>query len=202
MSAAGTKYRGYPASSYQYPVHDRLDRRRGADLRDRSERHPEIPHGRAQGDNIRGLNDVLVGSTIATQFQPAVGTRIKIGSRRAPPTGRSVRVSGILAARGFASDGVNTDNAIVVPTTWYTNQYGEQRRVRPGERDREECRHDQRRRSRHRQEGQPEHPGGADLRRQSAACRVSPRPLARSRHSSLRSAASRSSSPRSASSTS
>jgi len=76
-----------------------------------------------EGDNIRGVNDVLVGPTIASNFNLAVGTRIKIGQ---PGTANrpSVRVSGILAARGFASDGVNTDNAIVAADTWYTSQYG------------------------------------------------------------------------------
>ncbi|HTY14475.1 MAG TPA: ABC transporter permease [Methanoregulaceae archaeon] len=78
----------------------------------------------SQGDFPRGTDDVLVGSTIATNFNLAIGTRIKIGPPNTPdrPT---VRVSGILAARGFASDGVNTDNAIVVPDTWYTDHYGD-----------------------------------------------------------------------------
>jgi putative ABC transport system permease protein len=75
------------------------------------------------GDNIKGVNDVLVGPTIAANFNLNVGTRIKIGSAETPnrPT---VRVSGILAARGFASDGINTDNAIVASDQWYTSQYG------------------------------------------------------------------------------
>jgi putative ABC transport system permease protein len=75
------------------------------------------------GDTLKGANDVLVGSTIATNFNLAVGTRIKIGDPSTPdrPT---VRVAGILAARGFASDGVNTDNAIVAEDTWYTSQFG------------------------------------------------------------------------------
>jgi putative ABC transport system permease protein len=75
------------------------------------------------GDNIKGINDVLVGSTIATNFNLAIGTRIKIGDPNTPnrPT---VRVSGILASRGFASDGINTDNAIIADDTWYTSQFG------------------------------------------------------------------------------
>jgi putative ABC transport system permease protein len=77
----------------------------------------------SQGDFPRGTDDVLVGSNIATNFNLAIGTRIKIGPPNTPsrPT---VRVAGILAARGFASDGVNTDNAIIVPDTWYTDHYG------------------------------------------------------------------------------
>ncbi len=77
-----------------------------------------------QGDTIKGVNDVLVGPTIAANFNLNVGTRIKIGQPETQdrPT---VRVSGILAARGFASDGVNTDNAIVASDTWYTSQYGD-----------------------------------------------------------------------------
>ncbi len=76
-----------------------------------------------QGDNIKGVNDVLVGSTIAENFNLNIGTRIKIGDPNMPdrPT---VRVSGILAARGFASDGVGTDNAIVASDQWYTSQFG------------------------------------------------------------------------------
>jgi len=76
-----------------------------------------------QGTNIKGVNDVLVGSTIATNFNLAVGTRIKIGDPTTPDR-PSVRVAGILAARGMASDGVNTDNAIVASDTWYTSQFG------------------------------------------------------------------------------
>ena len=77
-----------------------------------------------EGDTMRGANDALVGSTIASNFDLKIGSRIKIG----PPDTASrptVRVSGILAARGFASDGVNSDNAIIVPDTWYTDQYGD-----------------------------------------------------------------------------
>jgi putative ABC transport system permease protein len=76
------------------------------------------------GDIPRGANDAVVGSNIATNFNLVVGSRIKIGS---PTTENrpTIRVSGILPARGFASDGINTDNAIIVPDTWYTNQYGD-----------------------------------------------------------------------------
>jgi putative ABC transport system permease protein len=76
------------------------------------------------GEIPRGANDAVVGSNIATNFNLVVGSRIKIG----PPDTENrptVRVSGILPARGFASDGINTDNAIIVPDTWYTNQYGD-----------------------------------------------------------------------------
>ena len=76
------------------------------------------------GDIPRGANDAVVGSNLATNFNLVVGTRIKIG----PPNTDSrptVRVSGILPARGFASDGINTDNAIIVPDTWYTDHFGD-----------------------------------------------------------------------------
>jgi putative ABC transport system permease protein len=77
-----------------------------------------------EGDNVRGANDALVGANIATNFNMNVGSRIKIGQNNVSITRPTVRVSGILASRGFASDGVNTDNAIIVPDTWYTDQYG------------------------------------------------------------------------------
>jgi putative ABC transport system permease protein len=76
------------------------------------------------GDIPRGANDAVVGSNIATNFNLVVGSRIKIG----PPNTDDrpvIRVSGILPTRGFASDGINTDNAIIVSDTWYTNQYGD-----------------------------------------------------------------------------
>lgn len=78
----------------------------------------------AQGDNVRGLADCLVGATVAQDFPLAVGTPIKLGT---PGTANRpvVRISGILAARGFPSDGVSTDNGIVVPDLYYTNQYGD-----------------------------------------------------------------------------
>ncbi|MEI7855971.1 MAG: ABC transporter permease [Methanomicrobiales archaeon] len=77
----------------------------------------------ANGTNIGGINDALVGSTFATNFNLKIGNRIKIG----PDTDASrpvVRIVGILAARGMSSDNVNTDNAIIVSNDWYTNQYG------------------------------------------------------------------------------
>lgn len=77
-----------------------------------------------EGDNIRGANDAVVGSTIASNFNLKIGSRIKIGPKD-DPARPVVRVSGILAARGFAPDGVNSDNAIIVPDTWYTDHYGD-----------------------------------------------------------------------------
>lgn len=76
------------------------------------------------GEIPRGANDALVGSTIASDFNMNIGSRIKIGpaSMENRPT---VRVSGILAERGFGSDGVNADNAIIVSDTWYTDHYGD-----------------------------------------------------------------------------
>lgn len=76
------------------------------------------------GEIPRGANDAVVGSNIATNFNLVIGSRIKIGQSTAEnrPT---VRVSGILPERGFASDGINTDNAIIVPDSWYTDHYGD-----------------------------------------------------------------------------
>jgi putative ABC transport system permease protein len=79
----------------------------------------------ADGENIKGGSDVLVGPNIASNFNMNIGSRIKIGQNNVSVTRPTVRVVGILAARGFASDGVNTDNAIIVPDTWYTDHYGD-----------------------------------------------------------------------------
>jgi putative ABC transport system permease protein len=76
------------------------------------------------GENMKGSNDVLVGSNIASNFNMDIGSRIKIGQDNKSVVRPVVRVSGILASRGFASDGINTDNAIIVPDTWYTDHYG------------------------------------------------------------------------------
>ena len=72
----------------------------------------------------KGGSDVLIGATVASNFNVNIGSRIKIGSSTTPnrPT---VRVAGILSARGLASDGVNADNAIIVPDSWYTDTYGD-----------------------------------------------------------------------------
>jgi putative ABC transport system permease protein len=76
------------------------------------------------GSNIKGGSDALVGPAIASNFNMNIGSRIKIGQNCASVSRPVVRISGILAARGFSSDGVNTDNAIIVPDTWYTDHYG------------------------------------------------------------------------------
>ena len=74
------------------------------------------------GTNVAGINDALVGSTIAANFNLKLGSRIRIGSES---TGQSVaRIVGIIDERGMSSDNVNTDNAIVVSDDWYVNQYG------------------------------------------------------------------------------
>ena len=75
------------------------------------------------GTNIVGINDVLVGSSIAENFDLKIGSRIKIGSDSAT-THPVVRIVGILKERGMASDNVNTDNAIIASKDWYTDQYG------------------------------------------------------------------------------
>jgi len=75
------------------------------------------------GEIPRGANDAVVGSNVATNFNLAIGTRIKIGPANTENR-PAIRVSGILPARGFASDGINTDNAIIVTDTWYTDHFG------------------------------------------------------------------------------
>ncbi|MDD1702736.1 MAG: ABC transporter permease, partial [Methanoregula sp.] len=73
--------------------------------------------------NIVGVNEALVGATVAENFGLKIGSRIKIGSFSS--TSRpEVRVVGVLEERGTVVDGVSTDNAIVVNSKWYTNQYG------------------------------------------------------------------------------
>jgi putative ABC transport system permease protein len=73
--------------------------------------------------SIEGVNDALVGATIAEEFNLKVGSRIKIGSFSST-TRPEVRVVGVLKARGTTADGVSTDNGIVVNSKWYTDQYG------------------------------------------------------------------------------
>jgi putative ABC transport system permease protein len=75
------------------------------------------------GTNIVGVNDALVGSTIAENFALKIGSRIKVGSTT-DGSRAEVRIVGILKQRGMAADSVSTDNAIVVSESWYTNQYG------------------------------------------------------------------------------
>ncbi|WP_292367539.1 ABC transporter permease [Methanoregula sp. UBA64] len=73
--------------------------------------------------SIESVNDALVGANIAEQFNLKVGSRIKIGSFSS--TSRpEVKVAGVLKARGTTSDGVSADNAIIVNSKWYTDQYG------------------------------------------------------------------------------
>ncbi|MEN6396869.1 MAG: ABC transporter permease [Methanoregula sp.] len=74
-------------------------------------------------NSIVGVNDALVGSSIAEQFNLKIGSRIKIGSFTSDSR-PEVRIVGILEERGTVADGVSTDNAIVVNDKWYTNQYG------------------------------------------------------------------------------
>lgn len=77
------------------------------------------------GTNIEGVNEVLVGSTIASTFNLKLGDRIKIGTSSDPGSDSStvVHIVGILKARGTSTDGVSTDNAIVASRDWYTTTY-------------------------------------------------------------------------------
>jgi putative ABC transport system permease protein len=66
-----------------------------------------------------------VGATIANRFDLKIGTRIKIGEPNISVTRPVVRVVGILASVGMSSgNGINSDNAIIVSDTWYSNQFG------------------------------------------------------------------------------
>ena len=79
----------------------------------------------SEGSTIRGESDAIVGATIANRFNLLIGTRIKIGEPNISMTRPVVRVVGILPAAGLSSsNGINSDNAIIVSDTWYTNQYG------------------------------------------------------------------------------
>ncbi len=80
----------------------------------------------SEGTTIRGESDAIVGATIASRFDIKIGTRIKIGEPNISVTRPVVRVAGILPAAGLSSsNGINTDNAIIVSDTWYTSQFGE-----------------------------------------------------------------------------
>ena len=70
-----------------------------------------------------GTGEVLVGSTLAEEFNLKVGTRIRIGSFSSSSR-PELRIAGVLEPRGTVADGVSTDNAVVVNSNWYTDQYG------------------------------------------------------------------------------
>ena len=76
------------------------------------------------GTNIEWVNDALVGSTIASNFNLKIGDRIHIGKANGSESRPVVHIVGILKARGTSSDNVNTDNAIIVSRDWYTTHYG------------------------------------------------------------------------------
>jgi putative ABC transport system permease protein len=84
------------------------------------------------GTNIAGINEALVGLTLAESMGIDVGDRVKISSAsEGPPTNNSasasratVTVVGIIDSRGTTADSVSTDNAILVSKEWYTAQYG------------------------------------------------------------------------------
>ncbi len=78
----------------------------------------------SNGTNLDGVNDALVGSTIAANFNVKIGSRIHIGKANGSETRPVVRVVGIIEERGTSSDNVNTDNAIIVSRDWYTDHYG------------------------------------------------------------------------------
>jgi putative ABC transport system permease protein len=84
------------------------------------------------GTNIASINEALVGYTLAESLGIEIGDKIKISSASSgPPTNQSssasrasVRIVGIIDARGTVADSVSTDNGIVVSKEWYTAQYG------------------------------------------------------------------------------
>jgi putative ABC transport system permease protein len=78
-----------------------------------------------EGSTIRGESDAIVGATIANRFNLKIGTRIKVGEPNISVTRPVIRVVGILPTVGMSSsNGINTDNAIVVSDTWYSAQFG------------------------------------------------------------------------------
>ncbi|MCX6692643.1 MAG: ABC transporter permease [Methanoregula sp.] len=79
----------------------------------------------SEGSTPRGESDAIVGATIASRFNLKIGTRIKIGEPNISATRPVVRVVGILPTIGMSSsNGINTDNAIIVSDTWYSAQFG------------------------------------------------------------------------------
>ena len=79
----------------------------------------------SEGTTPRGESDAIVGATIASRFNLKIGTRIKIGEPNISVTRPVVRVVGILPTVGMSSsNGINTDNAIIVSDTWYSAQFG------------------------------------------------------------------------------
>ena len=79
----------------------------------------------SEGTTPRGESDAIVGATIASRFDLKIGTRIKIGEPNISVTRPVVRVVGILPTVGMSSsNGINTDNAIIVSDTWYSAQFG------------------------------------------------------------------------------
>ena len=79
----------------------------------------------SEGSTPRGESDAIVGATIASRFDLKIGTRIKIGEPNISVTRPVVRVVVILPTAGMSSsNGINTDNAIIVSDTWYSAQFG------------------------------------------------------------------------------
>ncbi len=79
----------------------------------------------SEGTTPRGESDAIVGAMIASRFNLKIGTRIKIGEPNISVTRPVVRVVGILPTIGMSSsNGINTDNAIIVSDTWYSAQFG------------------------------------------------------------------------------
>ncbi len=83
------------------------------------------------GTNIAGINEALIGYTLAESLGVKIGDKIKISSAsEGPPDGStsasraSVKVVGIIDTRGTVADSVSTDNGIVVTKEWYVAQYG------------------------------------------------------------------------------
>jgi len=79
-----------------------------------------------EGSMLHGESDVLVGSMIASMFDLKIGTRIKIGEPNVSVTRPLVRVAGILEETGMSSsNGLSTDNALIVSDDWYTKEFGD-----------------------------------------------------------------------------
>ncbi|MBP2146380.1 putative ABC transport system permease protein [Methanofollis sp. W23] len=75
-----------------------------------------------KGVAFRGSAGVLVGPTLARDYDLRVGSRLFLGKEGEE---RAVRVVGVLKESGFSGT-MMTDNAVLVPERWYTGAYGDE----------------------------------------------------------------------------
>lgn len=68
------------------------------------------------GTNLRGQSSCLVGPDFAKDNNIKIGSRITVGEDKI------LRVTGIIEERGMSFD-INTDSAVVVSQSWFSEQY-------------------------------------------------------------------------------